>query len=178
MTGSFVGRRKPVHIVGVSRFYTVQLPTINKQLPAFPLEVGLPEPNPDLRGGRRECYHSAIVAPRSCLVPYLLYCDGVVLWVEKTSTYSWSRCHTINCRPSASDYQLSNMRLGQPTCPLPPSFNIRLPPPPPPHFTLDGGWGGCKLCHVFILIAIYPCTAVPKAPFDPPRLYKITVQAL
>ena len=37
-----------------------KLPTNGKQLPAFPLEVGLgTEPNLDLRGGRWECYHSA-----------------------------------------------------------------------------------------------------------------------
>ena len=36
----FVGRRKPVHTVGVSRFLYCKLPTNGKQLPAFPLEVG------------------------------------------------------------------------------------------------------------------------------------------
>ena len=35
------------------------LPTIGKQLPALPCR----ESNPGLRGGRRECYHSATMAP-------------------------------------------------------------------------------------------------------------------
>ena len=39
-----------------------KLPTNGKQLPAFPLEA-VRESNPGLRGGRRECYHSATVAP-------------------------------------------------------------------------------------------------------------------
>ena len=38
-----------------------KLSTNSKQLPAFPLEVG-PGTKPDLRGGRRECYHSATMA--------------------------------------------------------------------------------------------------------------------
>ena len=36
-----------------------KLPTNGKQLPAFPLEA---VPGISLRGGRRECYHSATVA--------------------------------------------------------------------------------------------------------------------
>ena len=39
-----------------------KLPTNGKQLPAFPLEP-LRGSIPGLRGGRRECYHSATVAP-------------------------------------------------------------------------------------------------------------------
>ena len=35
----------------------------------------------------------------------------VVLWAEETSTYSWSRFCTVNCRPTASNYQLSHLRL-------------------------------------------------------------------
>ena len=34
----------------------------------------------------------------------------VVGRVRETSTYSWSRVCTINCRPMASDYQLSHLR--------------------------------------------------------------------
>ena len=30
---------------------------------------------------------------------------------EETSTYSWSRFCTVNCRPTASNYQLSHLRL-------------------------------------------------------------------
>ena len=33
----------------------------------------------------------------------------VVVWAEKTSTYSWSRFCTVNCRPSVSKYQLSQI---------------------------------------------------------------------
>ena len=29
---------------------------------------------------------------------------------EETSTYSWSRFCTVNCRPTASNYQLSHLR--------------------------------------------------------------------
>ena len=36
----------------------------------------------------------------------------VVLWAEETSTYSWSRFYTVNCRPTASNYQLSHLRSG------------------------------------------------------------------
>ena len=39
-----------------------KLPTNGKQLPAFPLEP-VRGSNPGLRGGRRECYHSATVIP-------------------------------------------------------------------------------------------------------------------
>ena len=41
-----------------------KLPTNGKQLPAFPLEP-MQGSNPGLRGGRRECYHSATMAPWS-----------------------------------------------------------------------------------------------------------------
>ena len=34
----------------------------------------------------------------------------VVLWTEETSTYSWSRFCTVNCRPTVSNYQLSHLR--------------------------------------------------------------------
>ena len=36
---------------------------------------------------------------------------GVVGRAEETSTYSWSRFCTVNCRPMASNYQLSYLRL-------------------------------------------------------------------
>ena len=35
----------------------------------------------------------------------------VVGRAEETSTYSWSRFCTVNCRPTASNYQLSHLRL-------------------------------------------------------------------
>ena len=34
----------------------------------------------------------------------------VVERAEETSTYSWSRFCTVNCRPRASNYQLSHLR--------------------------------------------------------------------
>ena len=39
---------------------------------------------------------------------------------EETSTYSWSRLCTVNCRPMASNYQLSHLRLGWET-----NFDVR-----------------------------------------------------
>ena len=36
----------------------------------------------------------------------------VVGRAEETSTYSWSRFCTVNCRPTASNYQLSHLRSG------------------------------------------------------------------
>ena len=62
--GSFMGRKKR-YIQLVKAVYC-KLPTSGKQLPAFPLEVG---PGIELRSRRRECYHSATVAP-SCAVRY------------------------------------------------------------------------------------------------------------
>ena len=37
----------------------------------------------------------------------------VVGRTEETSTYSWSRFCTVNCQPTASNYQLFHLRLGQ-----------------------------------------------------------------
>ena len=37
----------------------------------------------------------------------------VVLLAKETSTYSWSRFCTVNCRPTASNYQLSHLRSGR-----------------------------------------------------------------
>ena len=34
----------------------------------------------------------------------------VVGWAEETSTYSWSRFCTVNCRPMGRNYQLFNLR--------------------------------------------------------------------
>ena len=57
-----VGRAEETSTYRFVRVLYCKLPTNGKQLPAFPLETmrGL---NPGLRGGRRECYHSATVAP-------------------------------------------------------------------------------------------------------------------
>ena len=35
----------------------------------------------------------------------------VVGMAEETSTYNWSKFCTVNCRPTASNYQLSHLRL-------------------------------------------------------------------
>ena len=59
-TGSWKGRGN--QYIQFVRVLYCKLPTNGKQLPAFPLEA-VPEPNPGLRGGRRECYHSATVVP-------------------------------------------------------------------------------------------------------------------
>ena len=58
-TGRWKGRGNQ-YIQFIRALYC-KMPTNGKQLPAFPLEAvrGL---NPGLRGGRRECYHSATVA--------------------------------------------------------------------------------------------------------------------
>ena len=37
----------------------------------------------------------------------------VVGRAEETSTYSWSRFCTVNCRPTASNYQLSDLILSR-----------------------------------------------------------------
>ena len=36
----------------------------------------------------------------------------VVFVSRETSTYSWSRFCTVNCRPSVRNYQLSHIRSG------------------------------------------------------------------
>ena len=36
----------------------------------------------------------------------------VVLWAAETSTYSWSRFCTVNCRPLVSNYELSHIGFG------------------------------------------------------------------
>ena len=59
--GQLGGQRKPVHTV--SQVLFCKLPTNGKQLPASHFRSGR-KPNPNLRGGRRDCYHSATVAPK------------------------------------------------------------------------------------------------------------------
>ena len=63
-TGSWKGRGNQ-YIEFVWVLYC-KLLTNGKELPAFPLE-GVWGSNPGLRGGRRECYHSATVAPCSTM---------------------------------------------------------------------------------------------------------------
>ena len=59
-TGSWKGRGN--QYIEFARVVYCKLPTNGKQLPAFPLEP-MRGSNPGLRGGRRECYHSATEAP-------------------------------------------------------------------------------------------------------------------
>ena len=77
-TGSWKGRGN--QYIEFARVVYCKLPTNGKQLPAFPLEPmrGL---NPGLRGGRRECYHSATVAPCTFFVitQILLGCFSYIL---------------------------------------------------------------------------------------------------
>ena len=58
--GSWKGRGN--QYIEFARVLYCKLPTNGKQLPAFPLEP-IWGSIPGLRGGRRECYHSATVAP-------------------------------------------------------------------------------------------------------------------
>ena len=69
-----------------------KLPTNGKQLPAFPLEP-VRGSNPGLRGGRRECYHSATVAPTSAVEAHAILAAVVVVdevgHVTSLSGKSW-----------------------------------------------------------------------------------------
>ena len=53
-----VGRAEETSNIHLVKVLYCKLPTNGKQLPAFHLRP-CQEPNPGLRGGRRECYHSA-----------------------------------------------------------------------------------------------------------------------
>ena len=55
---------------------------------------------------------------------------GSFIWAEETSTHSWSRFCTLNCRPMASNYQLSHLRSGR-----------------EPNPNLRGGRRVLPLCH-------------------------------
>ena len=59
-TGSWKGRGN--QYIQFVRVLYCKLPTNGKQLPTFHLRSSR-ESNPGLRGGRRECYHSATMAP-------------------------------------------------------------------------------------------------------------------
>ena len=75
--GSWKGRGNK-YILLVKVLYC-KLPTNDKQLPAFPIEVR-PGTEPDLRGGRHECYHFATVAPLCLLVNNKE--QGVLMYVK------------------------------------------------------------------------------------------------
>ena len=70
--GSWKGRGN--QYIEFTRVVYCKLPTNSKQLPAFPLEP-VRGSIPGLRGGRRECYHSATVAPERDLLPILVKLD-------------------------------------------------------------------------------------------------------
>ena len=59
--GSWKGRGN--QYIEFAKVVYCKLPTNGKQLPAFPLEP-VQGSDSGLRGGRRECYHSATVAPQ------------------------------------------------------------------------------------------------------------------
>ena len=119
MTGSWKGSGN--QYIQFVRFLYCKLPTKSKQLPAFPLEAMPGTP------ARRECYHSATVAPYSPLhhpsgggvckggFIYLLFyialnSQGHIatgsLQVEETSAY-----HTVNHRASACKGGASSIKL-------------------------------------------------------------------
>ena len=70
--GSFIGRGN--QYLQLVKVLYCKLPTNGMQLLAFPL-------NSNLRGGRRECYHSPTVAP------YQLYCDRQLVGQRKPYIY-------------------------------------------------------------------------------------------
>ena len=78
-TGSWKGRGN--QYIEFARVVYCKLPTNGKQLPAFPLEP-VRGSNPGLRGGRREYYHSATLAPN---------------WPLKNSALVKSVCRLIKC---------------------------------------------------------------------------------
>ena len=88
--GSFMGRGN--QYIQLVKVLYCKLLTNDKQPPAFPLEVG-PGTNSDLRGGRRECYHSATVAPCT------------------TRSKTWLRFILFSLS-SVTNYQLSCIGLG------------------------------------------------------------------
>ena len=68
MTGSFMGRGN--QYIELVKVLNCKLPTKGKQVPPFPLEVGLPTKTPILEVGG-ECYHSATMAPSSLVMRHL-----------------------------------------------------------------------------------------------------------
>ena len=76
-TGSWKGRGN--QYIEFVRVLYCKLPTNGKQLPAFPRET-VRGSNPGLRGGRRECYHSATVAPLFCLERISVCCINFALY--------------------------------------------------------------------------------------------------
>ena len=67
--GSWKGRGK--QYIQLVKVLYCKLLTDGKQLPAFPLEA-MPGTKPGLRGGMRECYHSATVASQLAYKKHML----------------------------------------------------------------------------------------------------------
>ena len=65
----------------------------------------------------KSAYNSLIIGPRGLGLFYVTFNTVQVIsrWVvgraEETSTYSSSGFCTVNCQPTASNYQLSHLRL-------------------------------------------------------------------
>ena len=81
--GSWNGRGN--QYIQFARVLYCKLPTNGKQLPAFPLEA-VPGSNPGLRGGRRECYHSATMAP-GVYLKYFFHLPGTLFFVLQTQYF-------------------------------------------------------------------------------------------
>ena len=131
MTGSFMGRGNQYTQL-VSRFCIVNCRTSASNYQLFPLEVGLgielqsqwweARLLPLCHRGKpwTQIFLVIILQLFSYSFIYLgLYValntvqvisQRVVGRAEETSTYSWSRFCTVNCRPMPSNYQLSNLR--------------------------------------------------------------------
>ena len=106
-TGSWKGRGN--QYIEFIRVLYCKLPTNGKQLPAFPLEAVLGiEPRPQRWEARvlPLCHRGPQVALNTAQV----ISRRVILWAEKTSTYSWSRFCTVHCQRLLSNYQLSHIR--------------------------------------------------------------------
>ena len=113
-TGSWKGRGN--QYIKFTRVLYCKLPTNGKQLPAFPLEAvtGI-EPRPQrwevggeivttLPPWTRICGGSFNVKKMYFIYGFTSLSTRVVLCAEETSTYSWSRFCTVNCRPLVSNY--------------------------------------------------------------------------
>ena len=120
-TGSWKGRGN--QYLQFVRVLYCNLPTDGKQLPAFPLEA-VPRIKPRPQRCEARVLPLCHRGPSVCLFVYLFIYLGFYVafntvqvisrWVvgraEETSTYSSSGFCTVNCQPTASNYQLSHFR--------------------------------------------------------------------
>ena len=114
MTGSFVGGGNQ-YIQLVSRFCTVNCQTMASNYQLSHLRL-CREPNPDLRGGRRECYHSATVAPFSFGISLTQVINRHVSQVSLGYLYPLSH-YTGGCLMVRSFTRRRNRLPGRPYCP-------------------------------------------------------------